>query len=152
MIDEDDTYSFSPQSGSLVAGPRRGKSVSLGVLVCTFGIATAWPGRQPSRLARAIPRRLIAPMSTPWVPGWWDEASPEVEQALIRAAVSLEHAGYEYVPDPVFDEPYDGRFAHAVPRPGGSHWVNPELRWAGRYFEYDARSLDGGAASHSRSQ
>ena len=22
----------------------------------------------------------------------------------------------------------DGRFAHAVPRPGGSYWVNPELR------------------------
>lgn len=50
-----DTFTFSPQSGVLVAGPRRGKGVSLVVLVCTFGIATMWPhASQRWRLRRGV--------------------------------------------------------------------------------------------------
>ena len=138
-----------PQSGVLVAGPRRGKDVSLVVLVCTFGIATMWPhASQRWRLRRTVWNGVLGVVPDTWVPGWWDQASDEVEQALIRAAGCLAEAGYEYVPDPVFDEPYDGRFAEAVPRAQSPDWLNPEMRWWLRYFELQPRK---GTASYALS-
>ena len=118
------TYEFSPHSGTLYPKRRRPGGASLVVVVCTFGIATAWPLPHLSRWAPLFG-------GSRWTPGWWDDASASVEHALSRAARCLGDAGYAYVPDPVFDEPYDGRTQDSDP---AVPWA--ELRWIDRYFQF----------------
>jgi hypothetical protein len=122
-----------------------------------------WPhASQRWRLRRTVWNGVLGVVPDTWVPGWWDQASTEVEQALIRAAGCLAEAGYEYVPDPVFDEPYDGRFGRAIPRAQmgdvmytsslateESSLATEEFRWALRYFELHPRK---GTASLSPSE
>jgi len=116
------TYEFSPHSGTLYPKRWRPGDPSLVVVVCTFGIATAWPLPHLGRWAPLFG-------GSRWTPGWWDDASASVEHALSRAARCLGDAGYAYVPDPVFDEPYDGRMQDSDRAPS---WA--ERRWIDRYF------------------
>ena len=149
---EDDTFLFSSLSGVLLAGPRRGKDVSLVVLVCTFGIATMWPLPSQRWSLRRVANRLFGGVADTWVPGWWDQASTDVERAIVRAAGCLAEGGYEYVPDPVFDEPYDGRFGRVIPRAHDdvmyTSLMTGEFRWVSRYFELHPRNSLEGTASH----
>lgn len=55
---------------------------------------------------------------------------PRSKHALSRAARCLGDAGYAYVSDPVFDEPYDGRMQDSDLR---FSWA--DLRWIDRYFQ-----------------
>ena len=121
-----DTYGFSPHSGTLITKRRRPGGTTLVVVVCTFGIATVWPLAHPGRLAPLLG-------GSQWTPRWWDDASVSVGRAIARAVRRIGEAGYAYIPDPVFDEPYDGRI-HRSDMVSWPDWAG--MRWIDRYFEH----------------
>ena len=133
---EDTGYEYTSYSGTIMTRPRRGRGVRLLILVCTFGIATAWPSKWKPNLGMSLFH------SQEWVPWWWDTADERVERSLAKASDCLADAGYTYVPDPILDEPYDSSYPF---------WESQRERviWFERYFGAQRTALrrpDGGAS------
>lgn len=121
----EESYFSSPHCATIITRPRRSQGIPLVVVLCTFGIATAWPPRaSPLDIFRRGGKRFA--LRAVWTPDWWDGAGEAIEHSLDRAARCVADAGYAYVPDPVFDEPYDGCLSES----------RPQHRWIGRYFEH----------------
>ena len=118
---EDTGYDYTSYSGTIMTRPRCGRGARLVILVCTFGIATAWPSKWKPNLG------VSRFYSEAWVPWWWDTADERVERSLAQASDCLADAGYTYVPDPILDEPYDSSYPF---------WESQRgiVMWNERYF------------------
>ena len=90
--------------------------------------------RDRDRWELAHPGRL-APLlgGSQGTPRWWDDASVSVGRAIARAVRRIGEAGYAYIPDPVFDEPYDGRI-HRSDMVSWPDWAG--MRWISRLLEH----------------